>query len=120
MADTELAIEDQLSDVATINFYRRYFLEEEGERNYEFTLEPTAARKLVRALGQDEPPSVKEFCDAIFQEYYSSTLIDLLEEADESEFRIDLEQELGIKLSLDGEKLSLSALDIFTKTVGLE
>ena len=46
MEETELALEDQLSDAATINFYRRYFLEEEGERNYDFTLEPTAGRKL--------------------------------------------------------------------------
>ena len=44
----------------------------------------------------------------------------MLEDADEAEFRRALEQELGVKLSLDGENVSLSALDIFSKTVGLE
>ena len=44
----------------------------------------------------------------------------MLEDADEAEFRSALEQELGVKLSLDGENISLSALDIFSKTVGLE
>ena len=39
-----LALEDQLSDAQTVNFWRRYFEEEEGERNYERdSLEPNAA-----------------------------------------------------------------------------
>lgn len=42
--DNILALEDQLSDPQTINFWRRYFEEEEGERNYERdSLKPTAA-----------------------------------------------------------------------------
>lgn len=101
-----LSIQDHVVNQQTLNFWARYFSQ------------------------QDLNVKVSTFIDALFQEYtyglfkpQTTKLLAQNETFDTfsfDELLADLRHDLTLRLSIDSQKLSLNALNLFTRETGLE
>ena len=101
-----LLVQDHIVNQQTLNFWNRYFSQE------------------------DLNVKVNTFIDALFQEYtyglIKPQVTKLLQQNDTfdtfnfEELLSDLRQDLTLKLSIDSHKISLNALNLFTRDLGLD
>lgn len=91
----ELQIEDHITDLETVEFWRRYFDD----------IHPNDVK-------------IEEFCDAVQSEFYSTVIVAVLDDnphLDEDALVDDLFAELRLKLCIDDAVVSLNALELFTR-----
>jgi len=99
-----LSVRDHLTHPQAISFWARYFNE------------------------QDINVKVEAFNDAVMQEFMVSLIKPTISklkkqsdfEADQDEIIKDLQNEIARKVSIDQKKISMNALELFTRDLGLE
>ncbi|CDW72779.1 UNKNOWN [Stylonychia lemnae] len=95
-----LNIKDHLTNQQTLNFWKRYFTENCMNVN------------------------VENFYEAVQQEFFISTIQPVIDKQDfqvnQKEFIKDLQLEIVRKVSIDEQKVSLNALELFTRERGIE